>query len=291
MVYTEIGGHRQTSLTERENQMFKIGEFSKLSQVTVKALRHYDRMGLLRPARVDPFTSYRYYSAAQLPRLHRILALKDLGLSLEQISRMLNEDLSAEQIRGMLRLKQAEIQQMVAQEQQRLSRVETLLRQIEQEGIMPTQEVVIKRVEPLRVAALRAIIPTFDAQGPLWQELGAFLAQNQIRPVGPCLTLYHDTEYRERDVEVEVCEPVEADLTQHGRIIVHELPAIEAAASLILEGSYEGFQQAYSTLLTWIEANGYQIVGPNREIYITNGEHTPDPAAWVTEIQFPVFKA
>jgi len=271
--------------------MFKIGEFSKLSKVTVKALRHYDRIGLLRPAKVDPFSSYRYYSAAQLPRLHRILALKDLGLSLEQIGKMLNEDLSTEQIRGMLRLKQAEIQQMVVQEQQRLVRVEALLRQIEQEGVMPTQEVVIKRVEPLRVAALRDIIPTFDAQGSLWQELGAFLAQSQIRPAGPCLTLYHDTEYREQDVEVEVCEPVEADLAQHGRIAVRDLPAIETAASMIMEGSYDSFQQAYSTLLTWIETNGYQIVGPNREVYLTGAEHTPDPAAWVTEIQFPVFKA
>lgn len=156
---------------------------------------------------------------------------------------------------------------------------------------MPTQEVVIKRVEPLQVAALRNIIPTFHAQGPLWQELGAFLAQNQAKPVGPCLTLYHDTEYREKDVEVEVCEPIDTNLPQHPRITMYELPAIDTAASLILEGSYEGFQQAYHTLLTWIEANGYQIAGPNREVYIINAEHTPDPAAWVTEIQFPVFKA
>jgi len=90
--------------------MFKIGEFSKLSQVTVKTLRYYDEIGLLKPAKVDRFTSYRYYSADQLPRLNRILALKDLGLSLAQVAQLLDGDLPPAQIRGMLRLKQAELQ-------------------------------------------------------------------------------------------------------------------------------------------------------------------------------------
>ncbi|MCG2769146.1 MAG: helix-turn-helix domain-containing protein, partial [Anaerolineae bacterium] len=104
--------------------MFKIGEFSKLSQVAVKTLRYYDEIGLLKPAEVDRFTSYRYYSAAQLPRLHRILALKDLGLSLAQVARLLDGDLPSEQIRGMLRMKQVQLQQQVQEEQARLARVE-----------------------------------------------------------------------------------------------------------------------------------------------------------------------
>ncbi len=124
--------------------MFKIGEFSKLSRVTVKTLRYYDEIGLLKPAEVDRFTSYRYYSVSQLPRLNRILALKDLGLSLDQIGQLLKDDLSPEQIRGMLRLKQAEIRQQVQEEQARLARVEQRLRYIEQEDKMPNYDVVIK---------------------------------------------------------------------------------------------------------------------------------------------------
>ncbi len=93
--------------------MFKIGDFSKLSQVSVKALRLYDQMGLLKPSQVDRFTSYRYYSASQLPRLNRILALKNLGFSLEQIAKLLDDQIPPEQIRGMLRLKQAELQQAI----------------------------------------------------------------------------------------------------------------------------------------------------------------------------------
>ncbi|HLB47902.1 MAG TPA: helix-turn-helix domain-containing protein [Anaerolineales bacterium] len=104
--------------------MIKIGDFSKLSQATVKALRLYDEMGLLKPARVDNFTGYRYYSADQLPRLNRILALKDLGFSLEQIAQLLKDDLPVEQLRGMLKMKRAEIEQRLEDEQERLTRVE-----------------------------------------------------------------------------------------------------------------------------------------------------------------------
>src|SRR5688572_13818303 len=116
--------------------MLKIGDFSRISQVTVKALRYYDEIGLLRPVHVDDFTGYRYYAVDQLPRLNRILALKELGFTLEQIAAALSEGVTAEQLRGMLRLKRAEIQQRMQEEQDLLGRVEVRLQQIEQEGTM-----------------------------------------------------------------------------------------------------------------------------------------------------------
>ncbi len=270
--------------------MFKIGEFSKLSQVPVKTLRYYDEIGLLKPVEVDRWSGYRYYAAGQLARLQRILALRDLGLSLAQIGWLLEEELPAEELRGMLRLKRAELQQQMEEEQARLARVEARLRQIEQEGKMPRHEVVVKRVEALRVASLRDVIPTYHDQGPLWGELVAYMEQHGVKPVGPCLTIYHDPEYRERDVEVEVCEPVDRPLPDHPRIRAYDLPAVEAMATTVHEGSYDGFSETYAALLGWIEANGYQIVGPNREIYVRAAEHTDDPSEFVTEIQFPVVK-
>ena len=128
--------------------MIKIGDFSRLSQVSVKTLRYYDEVGLLKPVEVDRFTGYRYYSFDQLPRLNRVLALKDLGFSLEQIAQALDEGLTPDQLRGMLRLKRAEIQQRVEEEQERLARVEARLRQIEQEAMMSNYDVVIKKVPP-----------------------------------------------------------------------------------------------------------------------------------------------
>lgn len=269
--------------------MFKIGDFSKLSQVSVKTLRYYDEIGLLSPAEVDRFTSYRYYTPSQLPRLNRILALKDLGLSLEQIGQVLNEALSPGELRGMLRMKQAELQQQVEADQARLARVAARLQQIEQENTMPTFEVVLKQAPAQRVAALRDIVPNYGAQGPLWAELETYLGQHQVRPIAPCFTVYYDEEYKERDVDVEVCEPIAAALASGDRVKVRDMPATQVA-SLVMNGSYDLFTQAYGALMGWIGSNGYRIVGPNREIYIRGHGHGVSPADYVTEIQVPVAK-
>jgi DNA-binding transcriptional MerR regulator len=184
----------------------------------VKTLRYYDELGLLKPVEVDRFTGYRYYSADQLPRLNRILALKDLGLSLEQIARLLNEKLTVEQMRGMLRLKQIEAHARVRDEQERLARMETRLRQIEEEGKMPTYEVVVKKVPALRVASIRDTIPAYSQQQQLWHELDAYLTHQRLHVTRPCFALYHDTEYRERAVDAQVCFPVGAAARSRGRV-------------------------------------------------------------------------
>ncbi len=203
----------------------------------------------------------------------------------------------------MLRRKQAELAQHVQEEQERLARVEARLRQIEQEGRMPTNEVVIRRVDSLQVAAIRDVAPTFGEQGHLWEELGNYLARQHVNPVGPCLTVYHDTESRERDVELEVCEQVTGRPPSEGRVKVHELPAVEKMACILHHGGFERVGETYDTLLKWIETNGYRIVGPNREVYLlavadTSGgvqypsEYLTDKDAnRLTELQFPVDKA
>ena len=270
--------------------MFRIGEFSRLSQVSVKTLRYYDEVGLLKPRRVDRFTGYRYYSAAQLPRLNRILAFKDLGFSLEQIVQLLDEDLPASQLRGMLRLKQAETQQRVQEEQERLARIEARLAQIEQEGKMSSYDIVIKKVEPQRVASIRAVIPTYGHQGMLWGELEGYLARQKAGPAGPCLTVYHDAGYREQDVDVEVCHAVTADVTGNGRVTVRQLPGVEKMACAVHRGSLRTLSQAYGALAAWTEANGYRVVDCDREVYLKGGGD-PDDTSYVTEVQLPVEKA
>jgi len=270
--------------------MLKIGQFSKFSQVTVKTLRYYDEIGLLKPAEVDRFTGYRYYSASQLPRLHRILALKYLGLSLEQIADLLEGDLSPDQIRGILRMKQSEIKRQVAEEQARLRRVEQRLKQIEQEEAMPTQEVIVKKVPPQAVASVRDHVPVAGI-AQLFGELFGYLGQRGLGPAGPPIGIYYDEEFREGPLDVEIAAPVAGQVPEGERIKVRELPAVEQAASIIHEGSYEDVGSAYSQLLKWIEANGYRIAGPVREVYVQGPETGRDPSSYVTEIQLPVEKA
>jgi len=271
--------------------MFKIGDFSKLCQVPVKTLRYYDEIGLLRPEQVDNFTGYRYYAAHQLERLNRILALKDLGLSLEQIHLMLEHDLPADQLRGMLRLKQSELAEEVNETRACLARVEARLKQIEQEQKMPDYEITIKKLNHLRVASVRGVVPKYSEQSELWCELAEAIRKHNIQPTGPCFAMYHDPGYVEQYPDTETCYPVNADLMQDGRFKVYDLPNGEFAC-IIHKGPFNTLTIALSALLKWIEDNGYRIIGPNREIYLFTGEGPvrQDDPSYVTENQFPVAK-
>lgn len=268
--------------------MFKIGEFSRICRIPVSALRYYADIGLLEPAQVDPFTSYRYYSANQLPRLNRILALRDLGFTLEQIKRALDDQLTLEEMRGMLRLKQAEIEKQVEEEQARL-------KQIEQEGkVMPEQEVILKAVEAQHVLAIREVIPTPDYVGTLLGESFMALGPRGIMPAAPPIAIFHDEEFKPADLDVEIALPVapgvkDAVPLDGGRqLVAKTLPAIDTAASIIHKGSYDNLTDTYNAIARWIEANGCRIAGPSREVYLTAPD---DPAGALTEIQYPVVKA
>ena len=274
--------------------MIRIGDFSKLSRVSVKALRYYDEMGLLKPVEVDRFTGYRLYEYSQLSVLNRILALKELGFSLEEIGRLLDNGLSVEQMRGMLKLRETESRQRVQEEAERLRRVEAWLSQIEQENEMSKYDVVIKKVDAVKVASIRDVVTTPPEQSGLWDELEGYLAMQRVRPAdrrGACFTLYHDEEYKERDWDLEVCEPITDALTESKRVKVRTLPAASLACA-IHHGPFVTINEAYAAIGKWIEANGYRITGPCREVYLKgaeNGSQT-DPNT-VTEIQFPVEKA
>jgi DNA-binding transcriptional MerR regulator len=271
--------------------MIRIGDFSKLSRVSVKALRYYDEMGLLKPVSVDRFTGYRLYEYNQLAVLNRILALKELGFSLEEIGRLLDDGLSLEQMRGMLKLRQTEAHQRVREETERLERIESRLRQIEQENNMSKYDVVIKNVEAVKVASVRDLVPTPPEQGGLWGELGGYLAMHHVQPIGICFTLYHDEDFKERDWDLEVCEPIDGDLTESGRVKVRNLPAATVACT-IHNGPFATLNEAYNAIGTWLDANGFRIVGPCRELYLNPSKNNSqtDPNT-VTEIQFPVEKA
>ncbi|MBN2547941.1 MAG: GyrI-like domain-containing protein [Anaerolineales bacterium] len=269
--------------------MFKIGDFSKLAQVSVKTLRHYGKLGLLRPSWIDRFTGYRYYTADQLPRLNRILALKDLGFSLEQIQHLLREDLPAAELRGMMRMKQGDLERQIQAEQSRLERVEERLRQIEQEGALPSYEVVLKSVPAQAVIGVRQVLPGFRHIQQLIAELRASLRASSLNAdAAPYLAIYYDAEYRDQGLDVEAAAPLTRPVTVTQGALAHDLPAVESMACAIHQGPYERLPEAYSALMTWVETHGYRMAGPNRDVYLQGPE--AGAAAQVTEVQFPVQK-
>lgn len=283
--------------------MFRIREFSRFTRVSVKMLRHYDALGLLKPARVDPVTNYRYYSSDQLPRLNQIIALKELGFSLDEISKLLDEKLSLDELRGMLRLRRAEIQQQLSQEQSRLAQIQARLNYIEQQGRAPQYEVVVRAIPALRVASIREIVPeTDDAVADLFAEIETYVAQHNARDDASPLMLYHDDEYRDTGADVEIAVPISKNIPSNERVRVYELPALAHAACVVYTGSYERITDVLSTLLVWIEHNQYRVAGALREVYLRfNADNVAElklpkaylaaqENAYVTEVQLPIEK-
>jgi len=271
--------------------MIKIGDFARLSQVSVVTLRYYDEMDLLKPVKVDTITGYRFYSADQLPRLNRLLALKDLGFSLEQIKLMLVDGLSLEQLRSMLTMQRSEVEKRLSDERGRLHRIESRLRQIEMENKMPNYDVLIKTVPAMLVASRRVTIPTNDQVpqylGPAYTEAYDYVRKQGAKDAGPCFALWHSPADVYENEDAEAVVPIDRQLKGNDRVTVYQLPATQVAA-VIHQGDFEDFTQGHAALLEWIDANGYKIVGPYREIYIKHDKrHLLNTT---TEIQFPVEK-
>ena len=272
--------------------MIKIGDFARLSQVSVVTLRYYDEMDLLKPVKVDTFTGYRFYAADQLPRLNRILALKDLGFSLEQIKLMLADGLTPEQLRSMLTIQRQEVEKRLAGEQERLSRIEARLRQIELEDKMPTYDVVVKNTPAMLVASRRITVPTND-QVPqyldeAYMDVYGYVHEQGVKQTGPHFTLWHSPSDVYENEDVEAIVPIDRLLKGTERVKVYELPSTQVAA-VVHQGSFEDFQQGHAAILEWIDANGYKIAGPYREIYIKHDR--AELSNSTTEVQFAVEKA
>jgi DNA-binding transcriptional MerR regulator len=274
--------------------MFRIGEFSKLCQVPTSVLRYYDEIGIFKPEKVDAFTGYRYYSINQLPSLNRILALRDLELSLSEISQIIHEQISIDELKGMLRLKQAQLAQQQAEVHAKLQRVHYRLTHIEREYKMPDYEVIIKSAEAMKIASIRETIPTVEQMpsrcAAMFEAVIQWLRSRQTHPAGPSLAIYHNTEYTETNIDVENGFVVDTSL-QDGiftygdfTITVHTLPRVEQVASTIHRGSFDNLIEGWQALARWIEENGYEVTGSSsREFYLNGPSEAP-----VAEIQYAV---
>jgi DNA-binding transcriptional MerR regulator len=269
--------------------MFSIGDFASHGRVSVRMLRHYDAIGLLRPAYVDPATGYRSYQAGQLARLNRVVALKELGFTLTEVRSIVDDQVSPEELRGMLRLRQAELRERIDADEARLRQVEARLRIIETEGAMPSDDIQVKSLPAVRVAHADGVAAGFEPASigpviqPLYGQLCADLEKAGVPMVGPALAWYDDGP--DGGVLVHAGVPVEAEPGTYAGFTVTDLPAVEQAATIVHRGSMDDVMPTIQTLARWIEANGYTSAGYNRELYVSYGE---GPGPWAVELQEPV---
>ena len=266
--------------------MISIGDFARLGRVSVRMLRHYDTIGLLRPEHVDPHTGYRYYRAGQLRRLNRIVALKDLGLRLEQVRAIVDEQLTGVQLRAMLRLRQAELEAQIVDGRHRLDRVQARLRLIDAEETMTHPDVITKTVPSATVVGLAAIAASATQEdvgpvvGPMYPTIMQRLAAVGATPTGPSIAYYTPApEMSEDALRVHVTFPVAADSVPGLERV--EIPAAEVA-SAIHRGSIVGVDDTYQLLHTWVRDHGLTGTGCAREVYL---ECPDEPSDWITEIQ------
>ena len=274
--------------------MFRIGEFSKMARVSARMLRYYDQCGLLCPAETDRFTGYRLYSAGQMPRLSRIVALRDMGFGVEEIKTILPRFDDTAFLQEALSRKVQEVEQSVAEERQKLANIAAMRGQLRKEENM-IYEVELKSLPALPVVSLREVVPTYHHEGALWEKLGQFMVERNIPyEEKACHTLFHDCEYKDGDVDIEVTVELAGDWPQgeaSGAIVFRELEAIPQAATIRFSGPYEGTNAAMQKLAAWIEQNGYAMDGITRSHMIVSPGCGVPPEEYLTEIQVPVRKA
>jgi DNA-binding transcriptional MerR regulator/effector-binding domain-containing protein len=271
--------------------MLSIGEFARLGRVSVRALRHYDEIGLLRPASVDPETGYRCYAPAQLGQLNRIVALKELGLSLAQ-SRQLVTGITADELRGMLVLRRAQLEQELEAHKKQMLEVEVRLGYIEREGTMPADDITVKRIPAMGVVAIAGTAPAFGAENvvPVVNrsrlQFDELAIPEMIKVTGPFMIFYEHHEGG--DITVYLALPVAerpAEIPAPAQYL--DLPAVEVVAA-VRSGRAAGiFPMVYQDLFQWIDAHGFEAHGPGREIWINEVDDLAEIEQQVFEVQLP----
>lgn len=272
--------------------MFRIGEFSKIAQVSGRLLRYYEEIGLFSPIYSEPETGYRYYSAQQLPRLNRILALKELGLTLDQIACLLEDNISQDELRGMLTMRKAQVEQALHEEMVRLRTIEARIQGIDAQH--DGYDVVVKSVPAQKFLALRKIYPSLLSA----QHFSTTLREMLPTHVGGNYLSYftvvlHSDVYELENIDIEMGFLLNNDIDDPTTLpddlmmTVCELSAVATMATVIRIGSIERAHLSYGTIGLWAEANHYQLAGAAREVYI----QPPIPGKaedTVVEIQFPI---
>jgi len=270
--------------------MFKIGDFSKLSRISIRMLRYYDSKGLLKPNKVDDFTGYRYYSSEQIHMINKIHAMKEMGFNVSEIKILISDENSKDQILVLLNSRKREIIDTVNEEEEKLSKVNTLIKMISMEDKNMKYEIAVKNMPKQKVASLRDTIPKYEDEGILWEELQEICKEKDIKPDGPIYAIYHDEGYKEKDVDVELAMVIDNDIEETDRFKNSSLEKVEKMAVIMHRGRFEEMTKAYEALGTWLESNELEIYAPTRVIYHKGPWSENDPEDYLTEIQAPVKK-
>jgi DNA-binding transcriptional MerR regulator len=268
--------------------MFQIGELSKMGKTTVKTLRYYEETGLLKPEKVDGETGYRFYTTEQLILLHRILSLRQVGLSIAEIAIILSGGDEEE----ILDRRRSEIKSELREAKDQLSRIEFILSGREEEKMLEYQAR-IKELPECIVYCKTLTVPNYDAYFEVIPAIGEEVTQ--ANPGLKCsvpeysFIVYLDGEYRDQNMNIEYCEAVEDFGVETDTITFKKMEPV-TAVSVLYKGPYSEISQAYAFAFQWIEENGYERTDNPRESYIDGIWNKESEDDWLTELQIPIAK-
>lgn len=268
--------------------MLSIGEFASLGRVTVRLLRYYDEIGLLKPAQVDPASNYRSYAPGQVPVLNGILQLRDFGIRLEDIARIINGELDTVEEQELLRAARGRLAGQVEDNTLRLARLDAYLRTTEGEPMPNTIDVEVRPFAPQRVAYLDGIAGGWGNRhigpvvGPLFGQLDRALAAAGVTDAGPGVAIYESLDTGDATaVRVTAALVVDETIGPADGYRLKTLPGIDSAAVAVHRGAVDTIDQSWHALMDWVPGNGYEMTGICREVYLTPGDRPQ--ADWVTQ--------
>jgi len=267
--------------------MLSIGEMSRACSVTVKTLRHYEKIGLVAPTKVDEWTGYRYYDESLIPTMLLIQRLKRYGFTLVEIGRMLPEMDDAPKMQTMLQHQRSVLAARIDQANLVLRDMDVYLNSFERTGDMmayqKNYEITLKQAPERLIFSIRRQMSVNDF-GRYYGELYEKVNKEHIAISGQSLAIYYDAEFHPEDTDVEL-----ALIVTDARQATRTLPG-GLMATTVHRGPYSSLDDAYGMLTQWIAENGYEMTGAPYEIYRITGFDKVPPSEWETDIYFPVQK-
>ncbi|MDV4151310.1 MerR family transcriptional regulator [Clostridium sp. AL.422] len=274
--------------------MFRIGEFSQLVKVSPRMLRHYEKCGIFYPAEIDMVNGYRLYSSTQIPLLMRIISLRDMGFSINEINDIIDNYEDKDYIEEVMNRKSTEIEISIAEQKDKINRLSTTLEKVANGNYSTTcRDIVLREVPKIKVLSLREVIPNYSYQEGMWERLYSFIGRNNLYSIltGDVISIYHDLEYKEQNVDIEIGVTISELRENQGNYIFKELDSIENAATVICDGPFEKtLPEGEGVLAKWIEDNGYTIIGSERAYCTRHPGNEDNTENYQTEIQFAVKK-
>lgn len=271
--------------------MLKIGEFSKLTRISIRMLHHYNEIRLLVPKAVDDVTGYRYYGEEQLSLAGQIQNLKSMGFGLAAIGEIVNSYDKPEELEKLLRVRKKELEEQMGDIGAKLKLLDNTISWIRKDGNVMDYQVTLKTLPERYVASVRMVIPAYDREQKLWEILHRETAAQNLRTAVPNygLAIFHDEGYKEHDVDVEIQVALTGKYqdTEHVKFKTVE-PILMASATY--QGNYDQVTRVNEAVAHWIHDNGYEYDGASFCIYHVSPNDVSDPDKMVTEVCFPVKK-